>query len=305
MNTLVFQVVAALLSAGTPVAVENPLCEELVKQGITMPDGTKVVLTLPAMKAGLTAQEQSQVITRVATLSKNSEETFLADNPGAPVAIKVRTIRKGDDFTVRTVDASFVVRGKWEVLTNKKFADKILQAKKADDAKEGQKDAQAVSKAGTLTDRELALRKLTVRPTENPKECFLYTTFGIMDLVEVSATRHVLVTETPDGVIVAAMIDPRFAKDKPYPNQWREIKKGALGNIEFGPSQPYSGAGFYVKVTRLTKPEDTLFVEYHCVYNEPHGWFDGQNTLSAQLPKMVQYKVKEFRTKLAKEQAKP
>ena len=122
--------------------------------------------------------------------------------------------------------SSFVVYGDWNVLTSDEFSKTILKEGKA---KNGKNEGM-VSKAGYLKAPELAVRGLTTRSTPDLKEYFLYTTFKLFDRVELSATRFGVATKTPAGVIVAAKVDPRFAKDKEYPNQWREIGRNALGN---------------------------------------------------------------------------
>ena len=101
----------------------------------------------------------------------------------------------------------------------------------------------------------------------------------LFDMVEVSATRYAVLTKTPRSITLAAQVDPRFVGDEQYPNQWRAVTKDAVGKIVFGSPQPYAGAGFYVKATRLELPKDAIFVEYHSVFQEPAGWFEGQNTL--------------------------
>ena len=132
------------------------------------------------------------------------------------------------------------------------------------------------------------------------KEYFLYTTFNLFDRVEVSTTRFCMATKTPAGVIVAAKVDPRFAKDKQYPNQWREIDQERSGVVQLGPPHPYSGAAFYAKVTRLITPKDAIFVEFHQVFYEPRAWFDeDDNLMPFELRKIIPFEVKQFRIKLA------
>ena len=64
-----------------------------------------------------------------------------------------------------------------------------------------------------------------------------------------------------------------------------------------------------MKLTRLADPDGAVFVEYHGVYNEPSGWFPGEeNLLRSKLPLVVQQEVKQFRVKLSnasKEEEKP
>ena len=101
------------------------------------------------------------------------------------------------------------------------------------------------------------------------------------------------------GILVEARIDGRFAKDAEYPNQWRPILRDAAANISLGQPQPYSGAGAYVKITRLAEPAEAIFVEGHIVFEEPYGWFEGVNLIKQKIPVMVQEKVRTFRRKLA------
>ena len=105
------------------------------------------------------------------------------------------------------------------------------------------------------------------------------------------------------------MVDPRFAKDKQFPNRWCPIIKNAAGDPVIGEPQAYprsdaqdrSGAGFYAKVTRLASPTDAIFVEYHSTFYEPEGWFGAgnDNRMSTELRKIIPFKVKDFRIQLA------
>jgi hypothetical protein len=295
MNGLVFHVLAVLAGAGAPTAPENELLNELVTKGVVMPDGQIVRLPVPTMGEGLNEQQQAAVLTAIAP--RGNVEEFL-DKATNPVVLKLgkKPSATGDDV-IRTVNASFVVYGDWNVLTSDEFSKGILKEGKTKNGKtEGM-----VSKAGYLKVPELTVRRLSTRSMPDLKEYYLYTTFKLFERVEVSATRFGVATRTPSGVIVAAKICPRFAKDKEYPNQWRAIDRNAVGDIVLGPLQPYSGAGFYAKVTRLIKPDDAIFVEFHEVCYEPRGWFgEDDNRLPSELRKIIPFEVKTFRAKLAK-----
>ncbi len=76
------------------------------------------------------------------------------------------------------------------------------------------------------------------------------------------------------------------------------MKRDELGKPQVGQPQPYSGAGFYAKVTRLKEPEGALFVEYHQVFQEPKAWFGGANLLRSKLPLLAQDSVRDFRRKV-------
>jgi hypothetical protein len=300
MNAIAFQVLVALVSAG-PAVPENAVLSDLVNKGVTMPDGQVVNLPPPLMGEGLTAAEQADVLKQVVAHDKalrGKVSQFLDKSSSAPVSLRLtRTPSKPGNDLIRTVDVCFIVYGDWDVLTSKAFSDSIL---KADKNKNKAAGGTTVEKAGYLNVGEMAARRLSVRSTSDLKEYFLYTTFKLFSQVDVSATRFGVATKTPTGVVVAAAVDPRFANDKQFPNQWSPITRNAAGDPVVGPAQPYSGAGFYAKVTRLTEPTNAIFVEYHSAFYEPEGWFgvDNVNLLPAELRKIIPYQVKQFRIKL-------
>ncbi len=298
MNALAFQILTVLVSAAGPATPENTLLTQLVEKGVVMPDGQFIRLPPPKMAEGLNADEQATVLAEAAALGKTTPEKFLENLPSAPVTLRVGKIPgKMGDGVIRTVNLYFVVYGDWNVLTSDEFAKGILKEGKT----QNQKKESMVVKAGYLKVPDLGVRRLTTRSTPDLKEYFLYTTFNLFDRVELSETRFGMATRTPTGVIAAAKVDPRFAKDKEYPNLWRRITKNALGNTVLGPLHPYSGAGFYAKVTRLLKPENAIFVEFHQTFYEPQEWF-GQdvNLMPSELRKIIPFEVKEFRVKLAR-----
>jgi hypothetical protein len=307
MNLIAFQILTVLVSAGGPAAApENTLLTELVTKGVTMPDGQVVQLPPPLMPDGLTAAQQADVLKRAAP--RGNVLAFTGTQSSALLSLKVATSNAQGTDLIRTVNVCFVVYGDWEVLTSKSFSDTILRPNKANN--QNNQGGTAVSKAGYLKAPEMAVRRLTARSTPNLKEYFLYTDFRLFGEVDISATRFGMATKTPTGVVVAAKVDPRFADDKQYPNQWRPIVRNAAGNPVVGEPQPYpradskgvSGAGFYAKVTRLSAPANAIFVEYHSAFYEPQSWFGVGNgsRLPAELGKIVPYQVKQFRMKLRK-----
>jgi hypothetical protein len=300
MNAIAFHILTVLVSAGGPAVPQNALLNDLVYKGVTMPDGQVVQLPPPLMPEGMTTAEQAAVLKQVAARDKalkGDVKQFLNTTSGAPVSLKLtrQSSKQGNDL-IRTVDVCFVVYGDWDVLTGKAFSDSILKPNKANKGGGGT----AVEKAGNLNVPEMAARRLTTRSTPEFKEYFLYTTFKLFSEVQVSATRFSVATKTPTGVVVAAAVDPRFAKDKQFPNQWSPIVRGAGGDPVVGAPQPYSGAGFYAKVTRLTAPTNAIFVEYHSAFYEPADWFGAVNVnkLPAELRKIIPYQVQQFRRKL-------
>lgn len=290
MNAIALNLLFVLVSAGDG----NPLLGELVEKGVAMPTGTSIKLPAPTMADGLTADAQAEVLTKAATANRYTLDQFIAKDSSAPISLKIKSKTDGTSI-VRSMDLSFVAYGKWDVLVGEKFANSFIKARK----QEGEKQGNIVKRSGFLTEDETKQRGLPVSPKTGPQERFFYTTFTLFDQAEVSATRRAVLTKTTESVIAACRIDSRFAKDAEYPNQWREVARDAAGKIVYGKPQPYSGAAFYVKATRLAKPADALFVEYHSVFNEPKGWFDGGNTLRSKLPTIAQHEVKQFRVKLA------
>jgi hypothetical protein len=97
-----------------------------------------------------------------------------------------------------------------------------------------------------------------------------------------------------ESVLVAAEVDPRFLGDPEFPNQWQPIV-GKGGARKFGQANPWSGAGFYMKITKLAEPAGAVLVEQHVIFVEPTGWFDGANLLRSKLPVVVQTSVRTLR----------
>jgi hypothetical protein len=283
-----------LASVGAAPAAENPVFTELTEQGVKMSDGTMFKLRKPIVADGLDAAAQLAAIGKVADARAPLGE-LLADSTRAPVVTKVRTakVSEGEGPAVRTVDVWFVVHGDWNMLTSKDFIESLLGS-------EGKKSKRSiVSKSGSLTDAEIAKRSLSAKIADDREEHFVYTTFSLFELVQVSATRFSVGTKGKDSILAAGKIDPRFDKDAEYPNQWRALLRDAQAEIKPGPAHVFAHAGGYAKITRLQKPTNAVFVECHLVYEEPYAWFEGANLVAQKVPLMVQEKARSFRRKVA------
>jgi hypothetical protein len=307
MNTLFLHLVAVSCLGATadlPVIPPNAVFSDLVEEGVPVPVGDKTVkikLPPPIMSESMNAAEQAEALARTAAMAKTTTGEFIAKSSDAPLLSRIRTVHPNPihvEPVCRTLDIAFVARGKWSVLTDPDFGKDILKAKKA---AAGKQASNTVIKAGVLTDKELAARGLSAKGDIDGKivmrkEVWLQTTFHLFDQAEVSAARHVMITKGPNSIVFAALLDPRFDSDAEYPNQWRAIDS----NGKLGPVNVYKGAGFYIKATNLAQPKDAIFCEYHSIFYEPKGWFDGENLLSSKLPLAAKYQVKQFRIKLAK-----
>jgi hypothetical protein len=291
MNSTLFSLVLLALAAGP--ADENPVLRELIEKGVAMSDGAAVKLRAPILADGLDAAAQRAAIDKVAD-ARSSAEELVRKSFYAPVVVKVRTVTssKGEGSTVRAVDLWFVVHGDWNTLTSQQFLESVVKPKD-----EGR--SRVVSKSGMLTEKELAARKLTAAIRKGYEERFVYSTISLFERAEISSTRFAVVTTGKDSVVAAGKIDPRFAKDPDYPNQWRPLLRDEQAEIKPGPAQPWAHAGGYAKITRLKEPADAVLIECHLVYEEPYGWFDGANLVKQKAPLMVQEKVRTLRRKLA------
>jgi hypothetical protein len=150
-----------------------------------------------------------------------------------------------------------------------------------------------------LTPDELGRRKLQVRQARGMEERYSHVVFGILERVQMSATLHTLVSHGKDSLLSASLVDPSF-REEAFVNRWRSLTPDGMGGFELGEPHPYRGAGGYLKITGLHEPAGALFVEYHLVYVEPHGWFNGANPLRSKLHSPVQSQVRSFRRELAR-----
>ena len=294
MNVLVLSLLFAAVAADGATSAENPLLTELLQKGVTAADGSTVKLPPPILSDDMDAAAQTKAIARLVPTNSTLEQ-FFQKSSSAKYYWKIRKIPCGDE-TFRGIDLGFVAHGSWQTLTSKKFSESIFKTKKQQNEQKGQ----TISKLGFLTPEETETRKLKSHAADGQEERYFYTTFILFDVVEVSATRHAVLTKTPSSIVLATRVDPRFAADAEYPNQWREVTRDVTANLVFGKPQPYVGAGFYAKLTRLKTPDDTIFIEYHSTFLEPNGWFQGENTLRAKLPVIAAHEVQEFRGKLAR-----
>lgn len=292
MNPTFIVLALSILAVEKPAA-DNPIFKELIRNGVRMSDGSAVRLPPPIMPDRLDAAGQWAAMKKVAT-GRNPVEKLVQKSFYAPVVVRVRTVKpsEGEGPAVRTVNFWFVAHGDWDVLTSKEFLESMAGAKY-----EGPN--RVVSKSGTLTDEEMSERKLSATNKDGYEERFVYTTFSLFERVELSATRMAGLTRCEDSWLAAARIDRRFDKDPEYPNQWRPLLRDVRAEIKPGPAHPLLHAGGYAKITRLKKPADAVFVEFHLAYEEDYGWFDGVNLVKRKVSLMVREKVRTFRRKLA------
>lgn len=281
MSLLPLLLLAALQ---TPHEQANLLYRELRETGVTISPTLKSPLPAPSLPDGLDAKAQRAVMIALAGQEDQVEE-LTRKSVVAPHILKIREIKPSDpEAPAFGVDFWFVAYGDLETLARENFVKDLLNSTQKD------------RKVHILTEAELAKRKLKAQPDEG----YSHAVSTVMDKVQLLSTNYSYTTRTPDSIVVASRLDPRFRDDPEYPNQWRLIEKNAAGNVQLGPPQPYTGAGSYLKVTRLATPAGALLVESHLVYTEPKQWFNGANLLRSKMPLMVQAEVRSFRKELTK-----
>jgi hypothetical protein len=277
------------LALAAEPADDNAVLTALVQKGVSAPGGAVAKLPAPTMPDGLEADKQRAALAGLPD-SRHSPAELLRKSAVAPFELQIQSPGGKSKSELWRVDVWFVVYGDLQEVADEDFLKRWSKLAGGQDSD--------VSRAGKLAPEEVQDRKLFDDPAGHPDELFLYSTFELFDRVQVSATRHAIVTKTDESLLVAAQVDSRFDDDEKYPNEWRPMKRGELGETRVGKPQRYEGAGFYAKVTQLKEPAGALFVEYHQAFYEPQEWFKGANLLRSKLPLLVQDSVREFRRRV-------
>lgn len=273
---------------------ENPVFQELVAKGLRA-DGQGnhfIRLPEPIMVDGLDAATQRQRIEKLAGPNRRIED-LLRNSVVAPFVLKIEDLPRaaGSDL-FRRVDVGYVAYGPLEKFFSESFFEEMLHLAPSE------KKTRLPLTSHLLAEEELRKRNISCADREGYKERYYFSTTALFDRVLLSATRRVVVTRQPNSVLVAAVIDPRFANDPEYPNRWQSITMDESGRFRLGPAQPYGASGTYTKITRLCEPAGALFIEHHQALAEPEGWFGGTHLLRSKLPLAVQDGVRKLRRQL-------
>jgi hypothetical protein len=287
MTSWFLTLLTVLAAPGDDQERANPIYRELLDSGVPITATQRARLPAPSMADGLSADAQEGAL-ETAIGDELSLEAFTRPSPVAPYRLRLHDASPSDPKAPsRAVDVCFIAYGDWKIAASKEFLDKVL-----DRNREG-------GKARGLEAEELKRRGIRV-DLKSKHEGYGYVIFPLLDRVEVSAVGHSFWSESRDSIVAAGVLDSRFRGDADLPNQWRPMTKTGDGKIELGRAEPYDGAGWYVKVTRLSNLKGALFVEAHLVFAEPKGWFGGANLLRSKLPPVIQAQVRAFRRELAK-----
>jgi len=277
---------AATLLAADPHAA-NPVYAQLTRTGVSIGGSEDQPLPAPTVVDGLDAQTQEKLLAEIAGQAYPLAR-FLKNSAVAPHILKQRELSEGDGRG-RTLSVWFVAYGDLDQFFDKDFRSHMLSA---DD------DPEVASQGSTLDAAQLKSRNIQWNAANQDVESYAYGTMSLWKKVKVAATVHTFSTRSDDSVIFAAMVAPKFVDDREFANRWWPLTKSAAGALETGEPRPYSGMGTYLKATRLAAPQGALLVEWHLVFAEPHGWFDGANLLGSKVPAIVQSRVRSVRREL-------
>jgi hypothetical protein len=285
----VFTLTLAAALAAPPDApsheAANPLYKSLLETGLAVGAKDRAKLPAPTLPDGLDAAKQKEAITALIKDDYKYDD-FARNSTVAPQLIKLPAVAGGaPNAPARGVDVWFVVYGDVKALDDDKFLDRVMNS------------GRGSGQAKPLTVADLMTRKIDAPDAK--KEGFGHLEFDFLEKVHIKATGRAVWSRTPESVVVAGEIDPRFAGDADFPNQWQSIVKEG-GATKLGPAQPWAGAAFYLKVTKLAEPAGALFCEQHVVFVEPQGWFGGENLLRSKLPAALQINVRNMRKEWAK-----
>lgn len=273
--------------AADPHRQLNPLYRELCANGVPLGATVKQKLPAPLFADGLDAKEQTARLVKLAGEDYPLEE-LTRRSLVAPYVYKLTDVPTRDAAVLgRSADLWFVAVGRFDSLTHDNLV-RLFQGVRKD------------SRLTRLPEEALTARRIKRQKLVNLEETYVHTSYPMLERVQVDATFHCVISRTKESVVLASRLDPAFAQDGKYPNQWRSLEADEAGNLKVGPPQPYEGVGAYFRITPLHTPEGALFVEVHQVFAEPAKWFNNPNLLRSKLPLAVQAEVRAFRRELAK-----
>jgi hypothetical protein len=293
MNALALAIACLVPTAGAADEYDNPLLRELLSDGVTI-GGTAIQLPPPTLTDKLDADEQRAALDKI-TDANHTLDKLLGRSVNAPFVLKRSAeATKDAEQTAQRVDLWFFVHAELEEVASQDF---VRRWSDLAGGKESSDDLPV--RSGELSPQEIAERKLKAEADSG--EHYLYSTINLLDRVRVSATRRAVVSRSDDSLLVAARVDSHFDDDPDYPNQWQPLVRNDAGKLSAQEARSYSGAAFYVKVTKLAEPAGSLLIEHHQVFSEPQGWFRGTKVLTSKLQILAQDSVREFRRRLSGE----
>ncbi|MBX3413406.1 MAG: hypothetical protein KF708_12020 [Pirellulales bacterium] len=279
----------ATLTTGQSHETNNPLYARLRDEGVQISPGKAISLTPPLLSAGADATAAKAAIGELVKPSYSFQQ-FSRKSAVAPQILHVELL--DGEAPARRVDVYFIAYGSLDELAQGDVPSRLLHAEEPNEDVGGQGSA--------LDEAALAARGIELPPKDERREEFAHGSFTLLKKVEIEGTVRSAWSRAGKSLVAALELDPRFARDADFPNRWRALERDAAGRLEpTGDWQPYGGVGGYVQLTELSEPPGALLAEWHLVFSEPHGWFDGANLLGSKLPAIVQDRVRATRRELA------
>lgn len=274
-------------SNGGSSSQTNSVFAQLITLGVPTPTEGRLRLPPPAMRDGLTAEQQRYVIDRLEGRQADVDE-LLRRSPVTPFVLHFQEVPVGNEQSPgRLLQLAFVAFGRFEDLTQRDFLDAMLNS--------GRKDAHIVP----LPPAAVQARRLQATAGEEERTGWAHVRLTLMDRVELRGTCRTVWSSSAESLLVAAQLEPACVGDAEYPNAWQLLHRDTDGSLRgVGSPEPYLSLGYYLKITRLSLAPDALFVEWHLGYLEPFAWFEGANLLRSKLPLVLQTKVRAFRRDL-------
>jgi hypothetical protein len=276
------------VSADEKPQADNLLLQRLVQHGVDVANDEIIRLPAPTLSDGLNAAEQRGLIETISE-KRYDWDALTRHSAVAPFVLKIGAPDAKSAGIGRQVDLWFVVYGDLAALTNDDFLQNQFRTAGSDDEENR-------PRARLLSDTELARRNIAL--AKDSGSYYFAGEFTFLDKVRVRGTTQNVKSGTTNSVVVATLLDPAFATDAEFPNDWQSITRDAAGKRRLGELQPYAGFGSYVKATQLVQPPGAVLIEFHAAFAEPRQWFNGANLLRSKLPIAAQEAVRKFRRTL-------
>lgn len=269
----------------------NPVYDELMQRGVAIGRHEAIRLPAPTLTDGMTAAQQRQALEAVAE-GGHSWEELTRKSVVAPFIFKLPK-EENEQGLGRRVDLWFVAYCNMSTLENGEWLERQFK----NTGNETDPEHGAVCKV--LSDADLA--RHNIKAPHGPQDPqFVFAELTLLDRVRLGVTTKSSQLQTPDSVLSASMLDPRFISDPNFANNWRPILRDDNNRRYLGKPESYFGYGSYAKATRLLDPAGAILIEYHAAFAEPEGWFNGNNLLRSKLPILAQMIVRQLRRELAK-----
>jgi hypothetical protein len=278
---------------------QNPLVEELLNEGVTTADGTKVRLPLPMLTDGMTAEGQRNALAE--TAKSKRADLFYSGSITSPFSFSIKALDKlTNKSQVRQIDVLFIAKGSLDDIENKELLKDLGKANK-------KVDNGLTEEAAELTEDDLKQAGLPVGKQEDGSQLSYGTSqTNLLDKVYLDIVTVSQTSKTDESITLGTRLDQAIATATGKPSTWQAIARDRGKLMLAGPKSDYFAAGAYAKATELKHEPGSLLIEFHVLVVEPYGWFQGVNLLSSKLPPLIQDSVRTFRRKLAEAaQAKP